>query len=205
MSSSESAYAWRMARTYGPEVCRLDRAGRMAWAQEAIDRLKREDDAEHEAHKRDCELCLRNAFCSYGFTLSPRYDQTMRLRGMIEMQKRDQEYTNQARAHGVVYEHHIDGFCAYWQNVRRRHHLGEADQQAHARRLSTSSNNLMCNINEDIRIYVAPGKPPKFPKHVKVANRLTDAEHLDLTQQKCFHVSGGREACRSSTTSARTP
>jgi modification methylase len=47
-------------------------------------------------------------------------------------------------------------------------------------------NNLMCNINEDIRVYVKPGEPPKFPPHVKAARKLTNAEHLDLTQQNWF-------------------
>jgi DNA modification methylase len=47
-------------------------------------------------------------------------------------------------------------------------------------------NNIMGNITEDIRIYVKPGKPPVFPKHVKDASRLTNAEHFDLTQQNIF-------------------
>lgn len=150
--SNESTYADRMATAYGPKICRLDRAGRMAWAQEIIGRLQRESDVEREAHERECELCLRGAFCLYGFTLSPRYDQTMRLRGMIEMEKRDQGYADRARTHGVVHEDHVlNGFCAYWQNVRHRlfcavgwkcegcderrpleaHHCTEGDPYAH--------------------------------------------------------------------------
>jgi DNA modification methylase len=47
-------------------------------------------------------------------------------------------------------------------------------------------NNLMCNINEDIRVFVKPGKSPKFPRHVKAANERTFAEHMDLVQQNWF-------------------
>jgi hypothetical protein len=125
MSSSESQYAHRMAVTYGPDICQLDRAGRVAWpSQEIINRLKRENDDEREAHKRECERCRRKAFCMDGFSFTEeqheRWNKISRLKGMIESETHDQEYADRARARGVVYEHHIDGFCSYWQNVRHR-------------------------------------------------------------------------------------
>jgi hypothetical protein len=124
MSSSESNHAYRMVMNYGPEVCRLDRAGRMAWAQQIINKLERKKAAEHKAHKRECENCRRGDFCLWGFSSTPeqseRRDQISRLKGMIEMEKRDQEYADKARIHGVDRKHHIDGFCSYWQNVRHR-------------------------------------------------------------------------------------
>ena len=42
------------------------------------------------------------------------------------------------------------------------------------------------NTVEFIHVYVKPGAPPKFPRHVKAANRLSRAEWLDLTQQVWF-------------------
>jgi len=42
------------------------------------------------------------------------------------------------------------------------------------------------NTVEFINVYVKPGKPPKFDRHVKDANALTRAEWLDLTQQVWF-------------------
>ena len=42
------------------------------------------------------------------------------------------------------------------------------------------------NTIEFINVYVKPGKPPKFDRHVKDANALTRAEWLDLTQQVWF-------------------
>lgn len=42
------------------------------------------------------------------------------------------------------------------------------------------------NTVEFINVYVKPGKPPKFPRHVKDANALSRAEWLDLTQQVWF-------------------
>ena len=116
MSSSwQASAAWRMARTYGAEVCRLDRAGRIAWAQGEIGKLEQEDASKREAHERDCERCQRGAFCMSRFTLPPHHDE-----GMISMEERDQEYADRARAHGVAYEDHVDGWSSYWQNVIHR-------------------------------------------------------------------------------------
>jgi DNA modification methylase len=42
------------------------------------------------------------------------------------------------------------------------------------------------NTTEFINVYVKPGKPPRFDRHVKKANALTRAEWLDLTQQVWF-------------------
>jgi DNA modification methylase len=42
------------------------------------------------------------------------------------------------------------------------------------------------NTVEFINVYVKPGRPPKFNAEVKVANQLTRAEWLDLTQQVWF-------------------
>ncbi len=47
-------------------------------------------------------------------------------------------------------------------------------------------NNLECNTIEFINVYVRPGKPPKFPEHVKEANKMTLMEHNDLIQQVWF-------------------
>jgi DNA modification methylase len=42
------------------------------------------------------------------------------------------------------------------------------------------------NTIEFINVYVKPGKPPKFPPHVKAANRIDDAEWRDYIQQVWF-------------------
>jgi DNA modification methylase len=42
------------------------------------------------------------------------------------------------------------------------------------------------NTIEFINVYVKPGKPPKYAREVKEANRLSRAEWLDLTQQVWF-------------------
>ena len=42
------------------------------------------------------------------------------------------------------------------------------------------------NTIEFINVYVKPGKPPKFPPDVKVANKIGDAEWRDLVQQVWF-------------------
>ena len=121
MSSSwESSAAERMATTYGGEVCRLDRAGRIAWARGEIGKLEQEDADKREAHERDCERCQRGAFCMSRFTLPPHYDEVMKFKGIVEMENRDQEYADRARIHRPAKKDHVDGFCAYWQNVIHR-------------------------------------------------------------------------------------
>jgi DNA modification methylase len=47
-------------------------------------------------------------------------------------------------------------------------------------------NILENNTVEFIHVYVRPGAPPKFPRDVKTANRLSRTEWLDLTQQVWF-------------------
>jgi DNA modification methylase len=42
------------------------------------------------------------------------------------------------------------------------------------------------NTIEFINVYVKPGKPPKFERHVKAGNELTRTEWLDLAQQVWF-------------------
>jgi DNA modification methylase len=42
------------------------------------------------------------------------------------------------------------------------------------------------NTIEFINVFVKPGKPPKFPPHVKAANKIGDAEWRDLIQQVWF-------------------
>jgi modification methylase len=42
------------------------------------------------------------------------------------------------------------------------------------------------NTIEFINVYVKPGKPPKFPLHVKAANKIGDAEWRDYIQQVWF-------------------
>jgi modification methylase len=42
------------------------------------------------------------------------------------------------------------------------------------------------NTIEFINVYVKPGKPPKFPPHVKAANEIDDFEWRDLIQQVWF-------------------
>jgi hypothetical protein len=120
-SSSEAFYAWKMAITYGPEVCRLDRAGRIAWAQEEIARLKREHDDECEAHKRECERCQRHEFCMEGFSFTKeqreRWDMIHRLEGMIDSEQYDHKYAERAYARGVVYKDHVNTFNHYSCNV----------------------------------------------------------------------------------------
>jgi modification methylase len=50
-------------------------------------------------------------------------------------------------------------------------------------------NILANNTTERITVYVKPGKPPKFAKQMKEANKLSLAEHRDLTQQVWFMIS----------------
>ena len=47
-------------------------------------------------------------------------------------------------------------------------------------------NLLENNTTEFINVYVKPGKPPKFSKEQKEANKLSRAEWVDLTQQIWF-------------------
>jgi hypothetical protein len=123
-SSSEAAYAWKMARTYGPEICRLDRAGRITWAQEEIARLKREHDDEWKGHERQCEQCRSGKFCLDVFTTTKeqreRWDMIHRLEGMIDSEQRDHEYAERAYARGVSYKDQVDTFNRYWCNVSFR-------------------------------------------------------------------------------------
>jgi modification methylase len=42
------------------------------------------------------------------------------------------------------------------------------------------------NTIEFINVYVKPGKPPKFPPHVKAVNRISDFDWRDLIQQVWF-------------------
>lgn len=124
MSSSESDYARRMARNYGPELARLLRPERLARLQARIETLNREMIAEGEAHKQTCERCRDGDFCLARFSLSKtdreRHDDIVKLKGFIGHEERDQQYADKARQYGVDYQHHIDGFCCYWQNVRYR-------------------------------------------------------------------------------------
>jgi hypothetical protein len=124
MSSSEAAFAWRMARTYGPRIVLFDRQQRIAWAQERIKTIEQNRADDWEQHKRECEDCQRGDLCLRAFSVSPtereHLDTISQFRGMIYSEERDQDYANEAERHGVEYQHHIDGFCAYWQNVRYR-------------------------------------------------------------------------------------
>jgi DNA modification methylase len=47
-------------------------------------------------------------------------------------------------------------------------------------------NSYACNTIEFINVYVKPGKAPNFEAAVKAANKMTIAEHRDLTQQVWF-------------------
>jgi len=122
--SSESDIGQRIALLYGAQIARLDRPARLAWVQQRLDALAGEDASERQAHARDCADCRAGRFCADRLMLTTaqaaRHGQTSLLRAAAAIEARDQEYANRARAHGVVYEHHIDGFNAYWQNIRHR-------------------------------------------------------------------------------------
>lgn len=124
MSSREQDFAWRMTRDYGPELCRKTRRERVTLLEQEIAALEQECINELNEHKANCDECRTGEFCLDAYSLSPaqqeRQDKINRRRRYVAAEKFDEEYAQKARIHPVVYEHHIDGFCSYWQNVRHR-------------------------------------------------------------------------------------
>ena len=119
--SSEREWGRRMARVYGPHVARQSRAERIDVLRAKIAELRRSIAEQDEAHKASCVACKSgDPFCSYRLTLKPEQEKIRYLHIMISQEEADEAYARQARAHGVDYKDHIDGFCSYWQNLRHR-------------------------------------------------------------------------------------
>jgi hypothetical protein len=113
-----------MAHTYGPEIVKLERNHRIIWALGTIQTIKENLVVDREEHKNECEECQNGDLCLEALSISPeqrrRLDLISRLKGMIYRERQDQEYADRAKLYGVEYRHHVDGFCAYWQNLRHR-------------------------------------------------------------------------------------
>lgn len=124
MSSSESHNGRRMATLYGADIAQLSRAERVAWLHDEFQALIAADASERQAHKSDCADCRAGDFCFEALVTTPdqdaRHRRLDRLRTAMALEARDQEYADRARVHPVLYEMHVDGFCAYWQNLRHR-------------------------------------------------------------------------------------
>jgi 5-methylcytosine-specific restriction endonuclease McrA len=122
--SSEEGFAWRMARFYGAERAQWTRASRLNWLRARVLELQTITDAERAEHKTGCERCQQKRFCltamSYTSAQSDRRQQVEYLNILIASEERDERYAQAARIQGVVYKHHVDGFCSYWQNLRHR-------------------------------------------------------------------------------------
>jgi hypothetical protein len=72
--SSESDYAWRMARYYGPKISRMTRRERIAFLEQRIAVLLEANEAERRAHEASCENCQKDEFCSARFSTPPHYE-----------------------------------------------------------------------------------------------------------------------------------
>ena len=124
--SSESNFAWRLARFYLANGLLLHpREDRIAWLHKIRVVALAKMDADRKAHKAECEACQNGDFCFEAMTCNnpvakERLDQIHLMTVFINAERHDEEYARKARGHAVVYEHHIDGFCAYWQNIRHR-------------------------------------------------------------------------------------
>jgi hypothetical protein len=128
MVSTEQWRARRVAQFYGPERVGLLRAERLAFVRRRVADIELERDRyvtqRDEEHQRECAECRAGEFCLWQFEVDPKQsefsDYLGFLRSIVRDEERDAEYAAKARDYGVNYEHHIDGFCSYWQNVRYR-------------------------------------------------------------------------------------
>lgn len=134
--SSEEQRAWRMARLYRRLGClALPRAERIAAAQRRLAEAKIEQAAAHEhaeaEHAKNCDECRSGDgyhICLWRLTSwhskvpgDEDLDHEMSaLRVAIALEEHDEIYRNEAVQNGVYYRDHVDGFCAYWQNLRAR-------------------------------------------------------------------------------------
>ena len=123
--SSESWDGRYMAAFYSRErILTLSRDERIAHMEAKLADLEAADKEELERHKRDCPACQAGELCLWGCFVRPeqveRRELQSHLRRYIHSERRDAEYAAEARAHGVDYKDHIDGFCSYWQNLRHR-------------------------------------------------------------------------------------
>src|SRR5262245_54590979 len=123
--SFERQQAYKMARTYGPKIAALRRDERVAWLKQQIAALTSEMERQDAEHKASCPACQSgdpSPFRCLAFLQLPREDKKLSwYRTMIGMEAADQEYAARWRVYGDVdQDRHIDGFCAYWQNVRHR-------------------------------------------------------------------------------------
>lgn len=123
MSSSESFFARRAARFYG-HLVQKSRPERIGWLRSQIVTLEALDRDEHAAHRAICMACQDGDFCLDAISITPAQVERSKkigfMRSLIHSEEHDEAYAQAARAHGVEYSDHIDGFCAYWQNVRHR-------------------------------------------------------------------------------------
>ena len=123
--SSESDTGRRLAMLYGANIASLNRVGRLAWLRDEFDASIAADACERRDHAGSCPDCRAGAFCLKAMSVTPaqnaRHDRIKRLRGAMALEARDHEYADRARrVRPVLYETHVDGFCAYWQNLRHR-------------------------------------------------------------------------------------
>jgi hypothetical protein len=128
-NSTEAWAARRLAHLYREIGClELPRGQRVgilkdlvAGQQAALTATMARMTAEHEA---GCGRCNAGEFCLWQLTSKPEWsaisDHISRFRAAIHAEERDQAYADKAYADGVEYQHHIDGFCSYWQNLRYR-------------------------------------------------------------------------------------
>jgi HNH endonuclease len=129
-SSSEAGAAFRMAKLYRRLECLdLQRDQRIAAASQRLAICEAERDAAVERadreHRATCERCQAgDKFCHRRLAVMPErrlHEQEISsLRRAIQLEADDEEYAARAQTRGVRKEHHIDGFCAYWQNLRHR-------------------------------------------------------------------------------------
>src|SRR5262249_18619830 len=72
--------------------------------------------------------------------------------------------------HKILAETDLDRFSVFvWQKQTSKLMFGSRPYPG---------NIFECNTIEFIRVYVKPGRPPKFARNVKAANELTGTKHL---------------------------
>jgi hypothetical protein len=114
-----------MAKLYRRWGClTLSREERIAVIKRRLDELQLLRKSLLENHKANCEACQKGEFCLENFVWRPEnhvHDEEIdALSAALYSEERDAEYARKAAIKNVCYKHHIDGFCAYWQNVRHR-------------------------------------------------------------------------------------
>jgi hypothetical protein len=132
MSSSESNFAWRAAQFYGPDVVQRSRPERIEWLRGRIAAQEGLGRDEYAAHRAICMVCQNgDPFCLQALSTTPAQIEHSKkisfMRSLIHSEEKDEAYAQAVRGNlygvsgrRVEYRDHVDGFCAYWQNVRHR-------------------------------------------------------------------------------------